>query len=1472
MTRQTPWIQPTRSSSFLQPFACERAFRTAIQEGVAEQNYQVPFSYLPLHRSSHKQREGSKFLQLPYLMAVAPQESKPPASKSKGAKGTHYLAKCVLRGSVVLQAVCGHIRSPSSNDIVFGKETSIELAVIGDDGIVQSVCEQPVFGTIKDLSILRWNEKFHAPLPQTQGKDLLVVLSDSGKVSFLAFCAEMHRFFPVTHVQLSEPGNSRNQLGRILAVGYDGCFIAVSAYEDHFALLSLSKSAGSSIVDKKIFYPANDGDTNSRFYQKVSGTIWSMCFISKDDTQLCVDGYNPVLAMILHRRGGSSSLNELLLLECIIRNHTIRVISEYYEPGHLALSIVEVPHLSGYAFMFRVGDILLMDLRDPRKPSCVYKASCSLLGVIEERNSAEDSCRGIDMDDEGMFNVAASALLELSDFGPDLTQGDDPMNIDSEGGKMSNLVCSWSWEPGNSTSSKLIFGLDTGDLYMIDISWDQDGVRVNLSDCLYRGLPCKALLWVKGGFIAALMEMGDGLVLKLESGRLIYSSSIQNIAPILDAAVVDYHNEKEDQMFACCGMGPEGSLRIIRSGISVEKLLSTPPTYQGITGTWTVRMRHSDSYHSFLVLAFVEETRVLSVGLNFSDVTEAVGFQPDACTLACGLVADGLLVQIHRNAVQLCLPTHSAHPAGIPLSTPIITSWSPNNVTISLGAVGKNEIVVATANPCFLYILGLRSSSAFQHEVYEIQCMRLQYEVSCISIPQEAVWSELLKLATSLADDSHQAVLLNEVKAGKIFVVGTHKPSVEVLSFLPETGFKVLAVGPISLTNTSGTAISGCVPQDVRLVLVDRFYILSGLRNGMLLRFEWPVISSASQLDLSTQHLFTDSCLSKMDSSLSSSAASFAFRSHFSANVVEMADSLSPVLLQLIAIRRIGITPVFLVPLHDSLDADVIALSDRPWLLQTARHSLAYTSISFQPATQATPVCAADCPKGILFVAENSLHLVEMVHSKRLNVQKFYLGNTPRKVLYHNESRTLLVMRTEFNGDSTSSDICRIDPLSGSVFHMHKFPVGEIAKCMQLMKVANEQVLVVGTSQSAGRAIMPCGEAESTKGHLFVFILEPVQNSDSSSLIFGPRPSSSQATSPFCEVAGSGTEQLSGSSLCSSPDDNSCDGVKLEETEMWQLREVHCSQLPGIVLSICPYLSRYFLVAAGNVLYVYGFHGENPHRLRRFTSSRTRFAITCLTTLLTRIVVGDCRDGVLFYSYQEDIRKLEQLCCDPVQRLVADCALMDLDTAVVSDRKGNVSILTWKNHSEDNASPECNLTISCSYYIGEIAMSIQKCKKTHAEAVEGSFSYRLPADDVLKNCDSETVLDSVHNSVVACTLLGSVIIFIPITREEHEVLEAVQAKLAVHPLTAPILGNDHNEFRGRESPRLPSSDFKAGVPKILDGDMLAQFLELTSIQQEAVLAGGSTSAGTSSSKRRPPPSVPTDQVVRLLERIHYALN
>lgn len=193
-----------------------------------------------------------------------------------------------------------------------------------------------------------------------------------------------------------------------------------------------------------------------------------------------------------------------------------------------------------------------------------------------------------------------------------------------------------------------------------------------------------------------------------------------------------------------------------------------------------------------------------------------------------------------------------------------------------------------------------------------------------------------------------------------------------------------------------------------------------------------------------------------------------------------------------------------------------------------------------------------------------------------------------------------------------------------------------------------------------------------------------MQNSDSGSMTFCSKAeSSSQKTSPFHEIVAYAPEQLSCSSLGSSPDDNSSDGIKLDENEVWQFRLAYATTWPGMVLAIFPYLDRYFLASAGNVVsckilaffhlsdasslshpkklsfphqkilylhsvlvfslsyflviqfYVCGFPNDTPRRVRRYAMGKTRFMITSLTAHFTRIAVGDCRDGILFFSYHE---------------------------------------------------------------------------------------------------------------------------------------------------------------------------------------------------------------------------------------------
>lgn len=658
-----------------------------------------------------------------------------------------------------------------------------------------------------------------------------------------------------------------------------------------------------------------------------------------------------------------------MLFGCNSQENTIEVISLFSEPGTLALGITEVPYLSGFAVLFRLGDILLMDLRDPINPCSIQKIS--LNASVADDHSSDESSRALDVDDKGMSEVAARALLELRDSGVGKYRWDDPMITDSANGETKStykFVSSWAWESSDSIRPKLVMCIDTGELFMLDIHSESEGPRMNLSNCFFSASPCKVLLWVERELIAAIVEMGDGMILKLEHERLQCIHLIQNISPILDLCLADCHDEKQDQMFACCGMNPEGSVRIVRNGVSVERLLKTPPTYEGIIGTWALQMNESDSHHSYLVISFVEETRVLTVGTEFSDATDTVGFQADVCTLACGLLSDGILVQIHRTGVRICLPVAFAERER---SVPVCASWYPDDVTINLGAVGRNLIVVATSNPCFIILLGLRALSTYEYEIYEIGHMRVQNEISCISIPKKKFNQGSLGSTISLAENYPVSAIPPGFEFDRTFIVGTHKPSVEILSVIPGDTCRLIAVGSISITNTFGSPPSGCIPENVRIVVVDQFYVLAGLRNGMLLRYEWPAVSSVFQSGVPILSPFSQSHLYNPLSSSTSSYHAGLFPMS-----VENVDASFPLSLQLVAFRHIGLTPVFLVPLHDSLDSDIIALSDKPWLLQAARHSLVYTSIPFQSATHATPVSSDDCPMGILFVSENCLHLV----------------------------------------------------------------------------------------------------------------------------------------------------------------------------------------------------------------------------------------------------------------------------------------------------------------------------------------------------------------------------------------------------------------------------------------------------------------------------------------------------------------
>lgn len=95
-----------------------------------------------------------------------------------------------------------------------------------------------------------------------------------------------------------------------------------------------------------------------------------------------------------------------------------------------------------------------------------------------------------------------------------------------------------------------------------------------------------------------------------------------------------------------------------------------------------------------------------------------------------------------------------------------------------------------------------------------------------------------------------------------------------------------------------------------------------------------------------------------------------------------------------------------------------------------------------------------------------------MIHNKRLNMNKYDFTGTPRKVLYHNRSRMLLVMMESV---MRSSVYC-VNPESGS--KMLSIEIEGDGRSMEFLEFRNQQFLLVGVRLSSDPAVKPNGEAE----------------------------------------------------------------------------------------------------------------------------------------------------------------------------------------------------------------------------------------------------------------------------------------------------------------------------------------------------------------------------------------------------------
>ncbi|XP_018327485.1 DNA damage-binding protein 1 [Agrilus planipennis] len=264
--------------------------------------------------------------------------------------------------------------------------------------------------------------------------------------------------------------------------------------------------------------------------------------------------------------------------------------------------------------------------------------------------------------------------------------------------KQSTIVCYARVDPGGL---RYLLGDMAGHLFMLflDVESRGDGADVVKDlkvELLGEIATPECITYLDNGVIFIGSRLGDSQLVKLntkadDNGSYVtLMESFTNLAPIVDMCVVDLERQGQGQLVTCSGAYKDGSLRIIRNGIGIQEHASID--LPGIKGMWALTVASDAKLDNTLVLAFVGQTRVLSLNGEEVEETDIVGFASDQQTFYCGNVAHDQLVQVTPMSVRL---------VSAQLKT-LLAEWKPpTEKSISVVACNTEQIVVSTGSELF---------------------------------------------------------------------------------------------------------------------------------------------------------------------------------------------------------------------------------------------------------------------------------------------------------------------------------------------------------------------------------------------------------------------------------------------------------------------------------------------------------------------------------------------------------------------------------------------------------------------------------------------------------------------------------------------------------------------------------------------------------------------------------------------------
>ncbi|KAL2923338.1 hypothetical protein RDABS01_014829 [Bienertia sinuspersici] len=658
----------------------------------------------------------------------------------------------------IVTAINGNFSGGSKQEIVVGRGKVLDLVCPDDSGKLQTLVSVEIFGAIRSLAQFRFTGS---------KKDYIVVGSDSGRIVILEYNKLTNSFDKIHQETFGKSGCRRIVPGQYLAVDPKGRAVMVGACEKQKLVYVMNRDTAARLT------------ISSPLEAHKSHTItYSICGVD------C--GFdNPIFAAIEMDYSDS-------------------------DQDSTGLSAAEAQkHLTFYELDLGLNHV-------SRKWSEPIDNGANMLITVPGGGDGPS----------GVLVCAENFVIYKNQGHPDvralIPRRED---LPAERGVIMVSVAR------HKSLSFILVQSEYGDIFKVTLEHGNEGVT-ELKIKYFDTIPVTCSMCVlKPGYLFAASEFGDHALyqfqstgdepdaesssttmmeLETEEGfqpvffkprrlkNLIRVDQVQSLMPIMDMKVYNIFEEETPQIFSLCGQGPRSSLRILRPGLGISEMATSP--LPGVpNGVWTIKKNVNDEFDAYIVVSFASATLVLSIGETVEEVSDS-GFLDTAASLAVSLIGDDSLMQVHPSGIR-----HIREDGRI-------NEWrTPGKKTITKVGYNRLQAVIALSGGELIYF-----EVDMTGQLMEVEKHEMPGDVACLDI----------------------APVPEGRRRSRFLAVGSYDNTIRILSLDPDDCFQVLSLQsvfspPESLLFLEIQASTG---GEDGADHPASLFLNAGLQNGVLFR------------------------------------------------------------------------------------------------------------------------------------------------------------------------------------------------------------------------------------------------------------------------------------------------------------------------------------------------------------------------------------------------------------------------------------------------------------------------------------------------------------------------------------------------------------------------------------------------------------------------------------------------------------